>query len=45
LKDDVDMLDLGLASTKNELVGNVDDGPYVNCQRDDETQVYQLQFL
>jgi hypothetical protein len=39
------MLDLGLGSTKNELIDNVDDGPCVNCRRDDKTQVYMLQFF
>jgi hypothetical protein len=44
-EDDPDTLDLGLSSTKAELMAFAEEKPYASRQRDDETQAYLIQFF
>jgi hypothetical protein len=44
-EDDPDTVDLGLASSKAELMAFAEESPYAGRQRDDETQAYLIQFF
>jgi len=44
-EDDPNTFDLGLGTTKQDLMAFAEETPYSNRQRDDETQAYLLQFF